>query len=622
MRKLIRSLAVIGSAMVLVVAAHSDEKRPLNRPATFPCKFGLEGKYQAFQEKLPAVEVIQALLQEDAEGQNLVPWDEGRYTSVWSAVHRRLKSEPDVAKALAKLPEEEVRGLLEAAKRSGDSARFYSILRRYSFSSAVQEALIELGEQELRRGNAGLALRCFQDAQVRSTDASLRAKAQVGCWLTLAQEDPNEDALADAFQGIDPKAEYPWMGGKLKASTIRERLTVSKKAAVTAPRLAELERTTLQAPLSPTWINEQPTVHDNGVIVAGPNLLASFGNDSTKPRWSATSPTAISTSLFAPLAPGPFQPAVAHGRIYTRWGIEPNPARLKQRDKHHQLVNVSAFDLRSGDMLWSTRNESAWDDLAPVSDPTYAEGRVYVLAINRKLEYCPISLVCLEAESGSVLWKREIASACLTLAPPTSRLLKLFYREMDVAHFGNAVTVVRGAVYCQTNMGLVARCDARDGMVEWVRTYPRDPGTAPFMTLVRRQGSAPLVSGKRVILLPRDALTVLALESETGELVWKKDENSSYTIVGTAGNQMFLADGRGVTALEMDSGKEAWDRRFETSIEAKVSLVDRTIYAGTPSHLYRLSAATGEVQEEQAWDPPETMLGTVVRGKLLFILIK
>ena len=102
-----------------------------------------------------------ALLQEDAEGQNLVPWGAGRFTSVWAAVDRRVAPEKEMTAALAQLRDGEARALLEPARQAGDLGRIITVYRRFPWSAAALEALAETGEQELRRGHAGLALRCF-----------------------------------------------------------------------------------------------------------------------------------------------------------------------------------------------------------------------------------------------------------------------------------------------------------------------------------------------------------------------------------------------------------------------------------------------------------------------------
>lgn len=616
-----RSTSLLAVGLLLAFHAHGDEDNRTIRPPSFPGKLGLEGKWDAFRSRPAVADVAQTLLQEDAEGQQFVHWDNVCLTSLWAGVDRLVRSRADVADELRKLPEGEAKALVDTARRGDDLAKVIAVYRRHPYARSVHEALIDLGEKELRLGHAGRALRCFEDVLTRAADDQLRARAQVGVWLALAHES-DDAALTAAFLNVPPDATFPLFGESLKATSIRTRLQTGSQQAPAPIVLADLRPWALTLPASPSWIDERPGVHADGALVAGPNLLAWFAADSDRPRWSHVSPTAVSSAIWAPVGPGPFAPAVARGRVFTRWGVEAVPDRPRDRGPRHQLTHLAAFDIQTGEMLWSTAREPAWETLAPVNDPVYSEGRLYVLAVSRKDEYASISLVCLDADSGAVQWKRELVAHHTALRPSALPRSRPAFTEIDVTHFGNAVAVVRGAVYCQTNLGVVARCDARDGLVEWVRSYPRNAGTAAFLTLARRQGTTPIVAGHRVVFLPRDALTVLALHSETGDLLWQKAEDASFRALGTVGERVLVADARTVTALELASGKTAWERRFDASIEAKTTLAGSTLYAATANKLFHVSALTGDIVEARDWQPPESMMGLAVNGPQLAIAVK
>ena len=69
-------------------------------------------------------------------------------------------------------------------------------------------------------------------------------------------------------------------------------------------------------------------------------------------------------------------------------------------------------------LVWSTAGTAGWADLVPVNDPTFSDGRLFLLAVSRSREYSPTYLVCLNAEQGSVLWKRELVTNHTTLLAP------------------------------------------------------------------------------------------------------------------------------------------------------------------------------------------------------------
>ena len=65
---LLLSFALIGSPL----RADEDRGARLIRPPVFPCKFGLEQKWQRFRTKLPDATAVHALIQEDSAVMALV----------------------------------------------------------------------------------------------------------------------------------------------------------------------------------------------------------------------------------------------------------------------------------------------------------------------------------------------------------------------------------------------------------------------------------------------------------------------------------------------------------------------------------------------------------------------
>jgi len=648
-------------------------------PDPFPANSNLEMRWDVVRARKATDDPdnLRALLDEGAKTSALVPWGESRHTSLWAAVDRHLLAqEPAAVAPLRQAHGRDARGRAASARRAGDTEALVALYRRYAWANEVHDALLEQGERLLRQGHSGLALRCFEDVLTHAAGPDARAKAQVGLWLALANDAQDPKALEAAFK-TSAAAELPWLGERRPAAIIRERLLAAlEQPERQAPSLADLEREAVRLPAVCIWgerpgeasrrnPDEPPAPYPTPsaqlqlvgrrVLASGPRLLACFGDDLAKPLWWRT-PNGVRTPSRneergnAGLAiPGPFRPAVADGRVYTRWGISP---------VHREMTDLAAFDLGTGQMLWCTTRDPDWRDLAPISDPAAADGRLYVLALHEGFSVrAPVYLVCLDAQRGTLLWRRHLASQSVELSR-ASGAPDFRGERVDLARYGNAPTVSCGAVYCSTNLGFIARCDARDGLVEWAYAYPRARLGRNLCRALGRQGLSPLVAGDALILAPRDYAGAFALDPETGRLLWDNAFIPSDDAVGPVGSRVapvaegtlkqelergtpvnagepgvprpssylgvpggaprdgscvVLKDEEHLVAVDAASGRVAWERRFPEGIEDRPTLAGSSLILATPRGLARIAADTGRILEERLLDAGEPIAGCVVR---------
>jgi outer membrane protein assembly factor BamB len=328
--------------------------------------------------------------------------------------------------------------------------------------------------------------------------------------------------------------------------------------------------------------------------------------------WTQVYPLRFITERRRTLVPGPFAPAIAGGRLYTRWGFGAGERREGQEDVRVHvrtwMKDLAAFDLRNGALLWTTAAEEEWRDLYPVSDPSYADGRLYVLALSTPADFAPLVVVCLDAAQGRVLWSRTILENSVWVAAPHARRGRedegSSRQAFDIVHFGNAVTVSGDALYCATAMGAVARCDARDGLVEWVRSYTRDPPVAAAGLILRRQGSAPVVWNRSVVFLPRDASEVFACNRDSGEILWRHKDERLCEIIGAAEDLLLLRGLRRVVALDLDTGGVAWTLSFRHSLAGKVLLCGRRLLVSAPERILGFDSQSGKAVRGGGGAPP------------------
>lgn len=610
-------------------------------PPDFPRDLGVEMKWGAIHTRTGGTDTasIQSLLDESAAGHGLMPDEAGGRAAAWVLVDRLLAAQkPEVLATLRQSQQAAAEEALDRARRSGDPQAVFAACRRYPWAAATHEAMVASGQEMLRRGWSGLALRMFEDALARATDGQTRAKAQAGLWLALAAETRETDVIRRAFEGVAPGAAFPWLGGERQAaSAIRDQLLeavqrgTGQPAAVSVPGLsAAAVRLPPVSPWASSELRRLPEevrcalpcppaglqATDQGVLAAGPHLVAWYGQDLSRPMWwragSDRAPRragavrgGASESIIA--VPGIFRPAIAGGRVYTRWGMDPAGPCPR---------GVAAISARTGEIEWSTDTDPAWEDRRPISDPAVSNGRLYILTIQGKSgAILPAALACLDAERGTLLWERPLGSQNPALGPGEG-----YYRRdpvIETVRYGSAVTVDRGAVYCATNLGFAARCDARDGMVEWIAIYPRVHVGANLAAILRRQGSAPVVSGDRVIFLPRDGQGLFALDRRTGRRLWEAPLVPAEEAVGLAGDAIVVRGDGHLLALDTASGRVIWDRPFTERMTGPAALVAGGILVALPGRVLRVDAATGAAVEEKPLGPGEAPGGGVLRGATL-----
>jgi len=595
----------------------------------FSRRWALEARWESTRAA-PEASVVHGLLPEAARSDGLVAAGRATQASLWAVVDREVRALPPAA--LAPLRELQQR---EAAARFrisdfgfGISIRnpkseirneeaLFEGWRRYPWAPQVHGALVAFAEHALRRGHAGLACRAFQDILAHSADASLKAKAKLGIELASRETAISDLGLRNA--DFNPQ-------------------TAIRNASVILPPATSCSFA-LRTPHSAL-----PTL-----LVAGPALLACYGASSAAPLWWRSPPSEPGEAAAAPArrpsatyvrSPGPFAPAVADGRVFTRWGLDATG---------QSMAGVAAFDAATGAMAWSTQGKPWWESLSPITDPAAADGRVYFLAIRATpTAVVPVWLVCLDASDGSLLWQRFLASCVLAL--PQGGAPRHGGEAVDLVHFGNAPLVFQGSVYCTTNLGFVARCDARDGVVEWARTYPRVRLGRNAPSVLRRQGATPIADfGLRiadlkteirnpkseirnavVVFAPRDYTGVFALDAATGAPVWDTPFVPSQHVAGLAGGKLLAHDEEHLVAIDVGSGRLLWDRRFPDGIDGRAILTDRTdptdragrqeVWLRSSSALWRLAADTGRAIERADWPTKEPIRDMALRGQSLVLL--
>ncbi len=205
-------------------------------------------------------------------------------------------------------------------------------------------------------------------------------------------------------------------------------------------------------------------------------------------------------------------------------------ARLGSSDAAvDEPASLVCLDLAAeGRLLWKIAPGEGWAfDGSPLAD----DQGVYV-AMRRPGVRPQAFVACLETDTGRIRWRRFVCGAATPAQNATSECSN------------NLLTLAKGTIYFNTNLGAVAAMRAEDGRIEWLSLYPRTPngrlkkgataglsssaaGPSPEVTAVQagsgtqRRGPNPcLFNGGTLFVAPADDPCVLAFNAADGRLLW------------------------------------------------------------------------------------------------------
>lgn len=427
----------------------------------------------------------------------------------------------------------------DAADVPSSADEVMSRLRRNPYSADVHDALLAAGEASLRRDRGGLAVRHFEDVLAYSEDDAMRRRAERG--LELASEAVAVTAEVRETDGPTAVLQTP----------LRSILPHAGRDALSSDVAGHVARGSVS--MSETG---------NGwVIAATPMWLAGYRPGEAQPAWSWSyslddlTPSPQADEETAPtVVPASISPAVGRDVVVMPVGMD---------ERRQTLSSLKAFDLETGEPRWSVSGASAWEGVHPAGTPAIADGRVYSLVVEPGL-LPSVSLVCLDEQTGELLWRRELVRhdyPVYRLPPRGSQ-----QERLDLGQFGGGVTIHRGAVYCNTSVGVVARVDARDGLIEWVHSYEQAGATNISTQLLARQGGPPVVDGHGVWVAPRDTTGVLALDATSGAVVWRHHYLPGERLIGLTEDEqrLIVADATHLVAVDPRDGAVRWHTRWPT----------------------------------------------------------
>jgi outer membrane protein assembly factor BamB len=584
--------------------------RPLARPS-LPQNLGLEGQWRSLDRGAIPQDRLLAFLRDSAADEALLPTGTALYASAWLAMDRALLANAALARLAKSEPSDE-----EVAAAAGEGMKGATLLlRRQPLSPRAHALALRAAEEALRRGEPHAACRLFEDVLKHSSDESTRKAAQVGVWMTLVGRSEPADVARAAFEGFKPDELYPWMGQATAVDAIRRRvlgfapepsghtqLTLKPVALPPAGAWPPPQRRRDANPdllVSPRPMGQLFSDGQNLVLCGGALVACWQGSDLSNPRWhyATSAASGADRKPTGPVVSGLYAPAMGGGKVYVRFGRD-------RTDSVH--TGIAAIDVATGQLDWVTQADGDWGNMLPNSDGVLADGKLYLLARGRARGVMPVYRVCLDARSGRVLWRREMAA------------LGISERQPQLVQYGNDLVVSRGRLYGCTGAGVMFCADIRDGMVIWARKYDGLMTFSQQEWLAGRQGAQPIISASAAVFMTRDYSGIVALNPDTGEPLWDNWTDPSDECLGRHGALMIVRDDFNVAAIDIATGLPAWSRRMDQAITA-ARLEGNRLWVATGKSIYRFEAAAGTLAGTAA--APSAVLDMAPHGAVLAAVV-
>ncbi len=280
---------------------------------------------------------------------------------------------------------------------------------------------------------------------------------------------------------------------------------------------------------------------------------------------------------------------------------------------------LRALDRDTGEVLWIQEQPDApdWDFVShfDVAGPpavgggvVYASGSVTEGAINAYI-------AAFDLETGALLWRTLLCSG--------QQELTMFNRPFQ-EHLISPPLLADGSLYVSTNLGVVASVDAWSGRVRWVTGYepiPRNGSSMVNPDSVARdihwQNQEPFVEGGLLFVAPLDSRRMLALEPQTGRLIYRLDAFTRtgrtpvrHQVIPRGDGKLLVLTGMGIECYDARTGAVVWphklldtgaDSRYLDEITGATTRTGDTLLVPCARQLVFVDVWSGEVTGGMDW---------------------
>ncbi len=250
---------------------------------------------------------------------------------------------------------------------------------------------------------------------------------------------------------------------------------------------------------------------------------------------------------------------------------------------------IMAFDRATGKKLWETDLDKKNSYNQILSGPAVGEG---ILAVTNK----DAQLIVFSTSTGEKMWQKTLSNE--VLAPPTIAESKVFVKTVDGnltafdAQSGNKVwtyshgtspLIMRAGSSAQTLFGIVIAgfsdgklvgLRADTGQILWEKSMATPEGANDVARMADIDAN-PIISDS-VVYVASYQQNISAMSLQTGEILWKKDNISTFNNMALDSQALYAVDEESIIwAIERNSGTILWKQKdFHNRRLTSPSVVD------------------------------------------------
>jgi outer membrane protein assembly factor BamB len=256
-----------------------------------------------------------------------------------------------------------------------------------------------------------------------------------------------------------------------------------------------------------------------------------------------------------------------------------------------------------GEVVWQSTDLSDYAQVDLVGPPLLAGGKLFIagksLANQPQQQRPPQQIVlAIQPHDGKVLWKTEVGTF--------RQGNQFYYYGYNREPSPQPQLVYRaGAVYADTQVGVLARLDADSGALDWGFGYRTDPvqGQNRFMFFGYYQpseptaaGSPPLQTGEAFLIKGAQSDRLYAVEPNRMKVLWERPITKASRLLAADDRALYLG-GPEISALDLQTRKLLWATRVPNgSAEARVLARPDGLWQLTPRGVFEIDPKSGEVR--------------------------